>query len=251
MESLSSCGIVLAAVSIAAVSYLCGSVPVGYLIGRMHGIDIRTQGSGNIGATNVTRVIGSRWGKLCFFLDFFKGLAPVVLVSILTPGAVLAFLPDSWFSGAVILPDPWGIVPSVAAFAAYELPDGKVERLALDVPKRHVDGRESAHQHRPAAPVRVAVVLVPYPLRVERVAPDKRVLDVGDGAEKRVLLVLQGALADAADALVGLHLHEHPVRAVAVNGKRPDFLDLHLTPPRSLKRPRPPACAGRSSPRRR
>jgi len=118
MESLSSCGIVLAAVSIALVSYLCGSVPVGYLIGRMHGIDIRTQGSGNIGATNVTRVIGSRWGKLCFFLDFFKGLAPVVLVSILTPGAVLAFLPDSWFSGAVILPDPWGIFPSVAAFAA-------------------------------------------------------------------------------------------------------------------------------------
>jgi glycerol-3-phosphate acyltransferase PlsY len=118
MESLSFWGIILAALSIAVVSYLCGSVPVGYLIGRMHGVDIRTQGSGNIGATNVTRVIGSRWGKLCFFLDFFKGLAPVVLVSILTPGAVLAFLPDSWFAGAVILPDPWGIFPSVAAFAA-------------------------------------------------------------------------------------------------------------------------------------
>lgn len=108
----------LTAVCTAAISYLCGSIPVGYLIGRFHGIDIRTSGSGNIGATNVTRVIGSRWGKLCFFLDFFKGMIPVLLLSILTPGAVFAFLPDSWFAGAVCLPDPWGILPPVAAFAA-------------------------------------------------------------------------------------------------------------------------------------
>jgi len=118
MESLSFWGIILAALSIAVVSYLCGSGPVGYLIGRMHGVDIRTQGSGNIGATNVTRVIGSRWGKLCFFLDFFKGMFPVILISILTPGAVLAFLPDPWFAGAVCLPDRWGLLPSLAAFSA-------------------------------------------------------------------------------------------------------------------------------------
>jgi len=118
MENPAVSEILVIALCVAAVSYLCGSVPVGYLIGRLHGIDIRTKGSGNIGATNVTRVIGSRWGKLCFFLDFFKGMFPVVLITILTPGAVLAFLPDSWFAGAVCLPDPWGVLPSVAAFSA-------------------------------------------------------------------------------------------------------------------------------------
>jgi len=62
-------------------SYLVGSIPFGYLIGRMHGIDIRTVGSRNIGATNVTRTVGKGAGKLCFFLDFLKGALPVVLAA--------------------------------------------------------------------------------------------------------------------------------------------------------------------------
>jgi len=57
--------------------YLLGSVPWAYLIGRAHGIDIRRAGSGNVGATNVSRVLGKRWGVLCFALDFLKGLLPV------------------------------------------------------------------------------------------------------------------------------------------------------------------------------
>lgn len=64
-----------------AASYLIGSIPFGYLIGRLHGIDIRKVGSGNIGATNVTRSIGRIAGKICFFLDFLKGALPVVLVN--------------------------------------------------------------------------------------------------------------------------------------------------------------------------
>lgn len=57
-------------------SYLVGSIPFGFLIARSQGIDIRTRGSGNIGATNVWRVMGSKWGSLCFLLDFLKGLLP-------------------------------------------------------------------------------------------------------------------------------------------------------------------------------
>lgn len=57
--------------------YLAGSIPFGYLIGRFNGIDIRKFGSHNIGATNVTRVLGIACGRLCFLLDFLKGMLPV------------------------------------------------------------------------------------------------------------------------------------------------------------------------------
>ena len=62
------------------LSYLCGSLPSGYIIGRLNGIDIRKYGSHNIGATNVRRVLGRDWSFLCFLLDFFKGYLPVVFI---------------------------------------------------------------------------------------------------------------------------------------------------------------------------
>ena len=58
-------------------AYLVGSIPFGVLIGLSRGIDIRQHGSKNIGATNVGRVLGRRFGILCFALDFLKGAAPV------------------------------------------------------------------------------------------------------------------------------------------------------------------------------
>jgi len=64
---------------IALGSYLLGSIPFGYLAGRLCGIDIRTKGSGNIGATNVLRVLGKQWGYPVFLLDFLKGWLPVKL----------------------------------------------------------------------------------------------------------------------------------------------------------------------------
>ena len=70
-------------IAISLISYLIGAIPWGYLIGKRHGVDIRTLGSKNIGATNVTRVIGKWHGKLCFLLDFLKGLIPVLVVTIL------------------------------------------------------------------------------------------------------------------------------------------------------------------------
>ena len=63
------------------VSYLAGAIPFGFLIGKAFGKDIRKLGSGNIGATNVTRVLGKGWGRLCFALDFLKGFLPVFAVS--------------------------------------------------------------------------------------------------------------------------------------------------------------------------
>ena len=64
---------------IAVGSYLIGSIPFGYLAGRLCGIDIRTKGSGNIGATNVLRVLGKKWGYAVFLLDFLKAWLPVKL----------------------------------------------------------------------------------------------------------------------------------------------------------------------------
>ena len=65
----------------AGLAYLVGSIPFGYLTARVvRGIDIRQHGSGNIGATNVGRVLGSRWGIVVLMLDLLKGLLPVWLL---------------------------------------------------------------------------------------------------------------------------------------------------------------------------
>ena len=59
--------------------YLLGSVPTGYLLGRLAGVDVRKSGSGNVGATNVARVVGRRQGVLTLVADAAKGLVSVVL----------------------------------------------------------------------------------------------------------------------------------------------------------------------------
>jgi glycerol-3-phosphate acyltransferase PlsY len=64
-----------------ASGYLCGSVPFGYLAGRLRGIDIRQHGSGNIGATNAIRVLGKGIGIPVFILDMVKGWLPVWLAA--------------------------------------------------------------------------------------------------------------------------------------------------------------------------
>src|SRR5258708_2235969 len=66
-------------VTIGLIAYCIGSLPAGYLAGRMGGIDIRKVGSGNVGATNVTRVLGKRVGYPVFLVDFCKGLVAVLL----------------------------------------------------------------------------------------------------------------------------------------------------------------------------
>jgi acyl phosphate:glycerol-3-phosphate acyltransferase len=70
------------------LGYLMGSVPVGFVLGLRSGIDVRKTGSGNVGATNVARVVGRRQGLFTLIADTAKGFLPVILAMQL--GASLA-----------------------------------------------------------------------------------------------------------------------------------------------------------------
>ena len=67
-------------------AYFLGAIPFGLLIGLANGLDVRKQGSCNIGATNVGRVVGRKWGYVCLALDILKGLIPTLCGSLLLSG---------------------------------------------------------------------------------------------------------------------------------------------------------------------
>jgi glycerol-3-phosphate acyltransferase PlsY len=93
-------------------SYILGSIPAAYIAGRARGIDLRKHGSGNLGATNVIRVLGARIGLLVFAFDMLKGAVPVV------------FFPR-WVSPDVMpMHDPliFGILCGVCAIAGHTRP---------------------------------------------------------------------------------------------------------------------------------
>lgn len=74
------------------VSYLVGAIPFGYLLVKLKtGRDVRTMGSGNIGATNVARNLGAAWFFPVFVLDFLKGFAPVFWMA---PGVAMRWKCD-------------------------------------------------------------------------------------------------------------------------------------------------------------
>lgn len=87
--------------------YLLGAFPTGYLISKAHGIEIATSGSGNVGATNVARVIGKRAGILTLLIDVIKGALGVVLAQTLVG--------EEWFvagaSFAVVLGHCFSLPP--------------------------------------------------------------------------------------------------------------------------------------------
>ncbi len=72
-------------ISIAA-AYLLGSLPFSYIFGKLRGIDIRNYGSGNVGATNALRVLGTKTGIITLLLDMGKGLLAVEIGRYLMPG---------------------------------------------------------------------------------------------------------------------------------------------------------------------
>lgn len=67
------------------LGFVLGSIPTGYLVGRLKGVDIREHGSGNIGSTNVLRVLGKGPGYFVFACDALKGIASVLLAYRLFP----------------------------------------------------------------------------------------------------------------------------------------------------------------------
>ncbi len=74
---------VLAIIVFCAIGFLVGGIPFGYLTGRLVlKDDIRKHGSGNIGATNVARILGWKWGFVVLFLDALKGLLPTLAAAI-------------------------------------------------------------------------------------------------------------------------------------------------------------------------
>ena len=96
-----------AGILIAAISYSIGSIPCAYIIARLAGgIDIREHGSGNVGATNVARTVGTTAGITAFLCDAGKGLAAVLLAAALFPSSGL----------------PGSLIACIAAVAGHNWP---------------------------------------------------------------------------------------------------------------------------------
>jgi len=93
-------------------SYLLGSIPFGYLAGRLGGIDIRKAGSGNVGATNVVRVLGKRYGYPVFALDVLKGFGAVKISMLMAAGH-----PPEWNS-----PEIYGILAAMSSVLGHLYP---------------------------------------------------------------------------------------------------------------------------------
>jgi acyl phosphate:glycerol-3-phosphate acyltransferase len=89
------------------LSYLAGSIPSAYLAGKARGVDLRKHGSGNLGATNVVRVLGPKIGAVVFIADLLKGFLPVY------------FLPRYT---ETLRPGIWALVFGAAAIAGHVKP---------------------------------------------------------------------------------------------------------------------------------
>lgn len=90
------------------VAYLAGSFPTAYLVGKANGVDLRRVGSGNLGATNVLRTLGWKWGALVYLVDFLKGYLPV------------AFIPLAGVDTAAAM--PWRLAFGVLAILGHVKP---------------------------------------------------------------------------------------------------------------------------------
>lgn len=93
-------------------SYLLGSIPFGYLAGQFARVDIRKFGSGNVGATNVVRVLGKRYGYPVFALDFLKGFGAVKISMLVATSP-----PSEWNSTEM-----FGIAAAISCVIGHSYP---------------------------------------------------------------------------------------------------------------------------------
>jgi glycerol-3-phosphate acyltransferase PlsY len=100
------------ALACCALGYFFGSFPAGYFAGRLAGVDIRSVGSGNIGATNVLRILGKRWGYPVFVIDALKGFAAVRL----------AFVLVKYFPAAKPYAEYFAILTAIMSVAGHTFP---------------------------------------------------------------------------------------------------------------------------------
>jgi len=94
---------------LAVAAYLLGSIPFSFLVGRHYGVDVRTTGSGNVGATNVMRTAGRTAGVVAFLLDSGKGVLAVLAArgagqvvavqAVAAVAAILGHLYPIWLKG--------------------------------------------------------------------------------------------------------------------------------------------------------
>jgi acyl phosphate:glycerol-3-phosphate acyltransferase len=89
------------------IAYLAGSIPSAYIAGRARGVDLRQHGSGNLGATNVVRVLGAKIGAAVFIADFLKGFLPVYFLPIVAD---------------TLQPEVWALIYGAAAILGHVKP---------------------------------------------------------------------------------------------------------------------------------
>lgn len=89
------------------IAYLAGSIPSAYIAGKLRGVDLRKHGSGNLGATNVVRVLGPRIGGAVFIADLLKGFVPVYFLPMYTE---------------TLRPELWALVYGAAAILGHVKP---------------------------------------------------------------------------------------------------------------------------------
>jgi glycerol-3-phosphate acyltransferase PlsY len=156
--TLTTTQLIMAAVALLAGGYLVGGIPWSLLIGKwVKGIDLRTIGSGNLGATNVARSLGGTWAVVVFFLDFAKGALPVAVALFFTPaanhdllmmsgavGAVLGHVYSPYIkfrggkgiavtAGAAAVANPWCLVVGTVLFFAVAVSSRRVSLGSLTI----------------------------------------------------------------------------------------------------------------------
>lgn len=127
-------------------SYLLGSIPAAFIAGRVKGIDLRKHGSGNLGATNVIRVLGAKIGMAVFAFDMAKGAVPVLIALHMLP-------PTAW---------PWGSATIAAIMCGVAAIIGHVRPIYLKFGKGGKGVATAAGVFIALAPLQTLLALVVF-----------------------------------------------------------------------------------------